>query len=172
MSQSTWVKERINNRNFLAPNGFKLSLINFPQVSFYCQSANIPGISIPDITIPTPFRDYPVAGTEVEYEDLRVNFLIDEDMTNYCTIHKWLRRTGLAETFDQYENPVEGQGILEILNSNWRCNITIEFDDLFPVSITPLDFDATNTNVEYLTATAVFKYKIYRIRNKNGDVIS
>jgi hypothetical protein len=51
MSQSTWVKERINNRNFLAPNGFKLSLINFPQVSFYCQSANIPGISIPEIDI-------------------------------------------------------------------------------------------------------------------------
>lgn len=172
MSQSTWVKERISNRNFLAPNGFKLSLINFPKVSFYCQSANIPGISIPTIDIPTPFRDYPIAGTETEYDDLRVQFLIDEDMTNYCSIHKWLRRTGLAETFDDYQKPVEGAGVLEILNSNWRPNIIVEYDDLFPVSLSSVDFDSTDTNVEYMTATAVFKYKIYRIKNKDGDVIS
>lgn len=172
MSQSTWVQNRIENKNFLAPNGFKLSLINFPKVDFYCQSANIPGIQIPDITVATPFRDYPIAGTETEYEDLNVKFLIDEDMTNYCTIHKWLKRTGLAETFDTYEYPNESQGVLQILNSNWRPNIIIDFDDLFPVSLTPVSFDATDTAVEYMTANVTFKYKIYRIKNKNGDVIS
>lgn len=172
MSQSTWIKDNLSNRNFLAPNGFKLSLVRFPKVSFYCQAANIPGISINDISIPTPFRDYPVAGTETDYEDLVVKFLVDEDMQNYSTIHQWLRKTGLAETFDTSVNPDESQGILEILNSNWRPNITIEYDDLFPVSLTALDFDAADTNVEYLVAQATFKYKIYRIKNKDGDVIS
>lgn len=172
MAQSQWVKDRIENRNFLAPNGFKLSLINFPKVSFFCQSANIPGLRIPDITIANPFRDYSIAGTETEYEDLSVKFLIDEDMTNYSTIHQWLRKTGLAENFDTDPNPIEGQGVLEILNSNWRPNITIEFDDLFPVSLTSLDFDVSDTNVEYMIAQAVFKFKIYRIKNKDGVVIS
>lgn len=172
MAQSRWSIDRIENRNFLAPNGFKLSLLEFPKVSFYCQSANIPGISIPSIDIATPFRDYPVAGTETEYEDLTVKFLIDEDMTNYTTIHKWLRKTGLAETFDTSEKPEEGQGILEILNSNWRANIFVEFDDLFPVSLTALEFDAGDSNVDYMVAQATFKYKIYRIKNKDGDVIS
>lgn len=172
MSQSEWVKNKITNRNFLAPNGFKLSLINFPKVAFYCQSANIPGISINDITVPTPFRDYPVAGTETGYDDLTIKFLVDEDMTNYCTIHSWIKRTGLAETYDTSINPDESQGILEILNSNWRANITVEYDDLFPVSLTTLEFDSTETNVEYLVAQATFKYKIYRIKNKDGEVIS
>ena len=172
MAQSSWAKDRIPNRNFLAPNGFKLTLIGFPKVAFYAQSANIPGISINDITIPTPFRDYPVAGTETEFEDLSIDFLIDEDMTNYCTLHKLIRRTGLAETFDTQVNPEETQGVLEILNSNWRPNITVEFDEIFPVSITPLDFNATNSDVEYMSARATFKYKIYRIKNKNGEVIS
>lgn len=172
MSQAKWVKDRIENRNFLAPNGFKLSLEKFPKVSFFCQSANIPGVSIPDIVIANPFRDYSIAGTETEYEDLTVKFLIDEDMTNYSTIHKWLRKTGLAETFDTDKNPIEGFGVLEILNSNWRSVITIEFEDLFPVSLTALEFDATDQNVEYMVAQASFKYKIYRIKNKNGDVIS
>jgi len=172
MSQSKWVKDRIQNRNFLAPNGFKLSLINFPKVSFFCQSANIPGISIPDITVANPFRDYSVAGTETEFEDLNVKFLVDEDMTNYSTIHKWLRKTGLAENFDTDRYPIEGNGILEILNSNWRPSIIVEFENLFPISLTPLDFDVTDQNVEYMVAQATFKYKIYRIKNKNGVVIS
>jgi hypothetical protein len=172
MSQSSWIKDKISNRNFLAPNGFKLSLIKFPKAAFYCQSANIPGISINDISIPTPFRDYPVAGTETDYDDLTIKFLVDEDMTNYCAIHEWIKRTGLAETFDTSINPEESQGILEILNSNWRANITVEYDDLFPVSLTPLEFDSTETNVEYLIAQATFKYKIYRIKNKDGVVIS
>lgn len=172
MSQSRWLNDRIENKNFLAPNGFKLSLINFPKVSFFCQSANIPGISIPDIVIANPFRDYSIAGTETEYEDLTVKFLIDEDMTNYATIHKWLRKTGLAENFDTDRNPIEGAGVLEILNSNWRTTIVIEFEDLFPVSLTSLEFDATDQNIEYMVAQATFKYKIYRIKNKDGDVIS
>lgn len=172
MSQSQWIKDKIDNPNFLAPNGFKLSLLKFPKVSFYCQSANIPGVSIPSISIPTPFRDYPVAGTETEFEDFSVKFLVDEDMTNYCTIHKWIQKTGLAEQFDTDPDPIEGQGILEILNSNWRSNIIVEFDDLFPVALTALEFDASNTNIEYMVANATFKYKIYRIKNKDGDVIS
>jgi hypothetical protein len=172
MSQSTWLSNRIDNLNFLAPNGFKLTIENFPKVSFLCQSANIPGLRIPAIEIATPFRDYPIAGTECEFEDLTVQFLIDEDLTNYITIHKWLRKTGLAETFDTDEYPIESVGVLEILNSNWRTNNIVEFFDLFPVSLSTLEFDSTNTNVEYMVASATFKYRIYRIKNKNGEVIS
>lgn len=171
MTTSTWIKDSLGNRNFLQPNGFKLSLLNFPKVSFYCQSANLPGVSVTEITVPTPFRNYPVAGTETDYEDLIVKFLVDEDLENYITIHNWLKRTGLAETFDTSENPEEGQGVLEILNSNFRQNIRVEYDDLFPVSLTTLDFDSTSQNLDYVVATAVFKYKIYRIKDRDGGVI-
>ena len=172
MSQSTWLQNRIENLNYLAPQGFNLSILKFPKVSFLCQAVDIPGIRITDITIPNPFRDYSIAGTETEFEDLTVKFLIDEDMTNYASIHNWLKKTGLAERFDSDKDPIEGQINLEILNSNWRPNITIEYDNAFPVSLSPVAFDASDTGVEYLTATATFKYTIYRIKNKDGEVIS
>ena len=71
-------KLHIENRNFLAPQGFQLSIEKFPKVSFICQAVDIPGVRIPDIVVPNPFRDYSIAGTETEFEDLTVKFLIDE----------------------------------------------------------------------------------------------
>ena len=172
MTTSKWARENIKNKNFLAPNGFKLLLNIFPEVAFYSQTANIPGISITDITVPTPYRDYPIAGTETEYEDFSIKFLIDEDLVNYSSIHKWLRRTGLAAGPDYTDEPQTSSALLEILDSNFQPNFVLEFDDLFPVSLTTLDFDSTITDVEYFSAVATFKYTIYRIKNREGKVIS
>ena len=52
-------------------------------------------------------------------------------------------------------------GTLRILNSNLREIAKVKFQDLFPISLTSLDFDATNADVEYFTAEATFKYTIY-----------
>lgn len=172
MTNSTWSKNRIENRNFLQPNGFKLSLEIFPKVSFYCQTANIPGISLTEINIPTPYRDYPVPGTETLYEDFRLSFLVDEDFQNYSSIHKWLRETGLALGPDSTTDPKVSKGYLEILNSNLKPSFTVDFDDMWPISLSTLDFSAAVTDIDYFVAEVTFKYTIYRIKDKNGKVIS
>lgn len=171
MAQANWLEDKIDNLNYLAPQGFKLSIENFPKVAFLCQAANIPGVRIPDINVATPFRDIPIAGTETEYDDLVVKFLIDENMENYVSIHKWIAKTGLAERFDTDKDPIEGNISLEILNSNFNSNVQIEFENAWPTALTPVAFDATEQGVQYLTATATFKYSIYRIKY-DGVVIS
>ena len=155
----------------MAPQGFKLSILKFPKVSFICQAVDIPGVSIPDIVIPTPFRDYSIAGTETNFEDLTVRFLVDENMENYTSVLKWLKKTGLAEGYDTDADPIETQIILEILNSNYNVICTVEYDHAFPVVLSKLTFDAADTEVNYMTADVTFKYSIYRIKNKDGDVI-
>lgn len=171
MARSTSYLGNIENRNFLAPQGFKLSILKFPKVSFICQAVDIPGVSIPDIVIPTPFRDYSIAGTETNFEDLTVRFLVDENMENYTSVLKWLKKTGLAEQYDTDADPIETQIILEILNSNYNVICTVEYDHAFPVVLSKLTFDAADTEVNYMTADVTFKYSIYRIKNKDGDVI-
>ena len=58
-------------------------------------------------------------------------------------------------------------GTLRILNSNYREVAQVKFKDLFPTSLTSLDFDATNTDVQYFTAEASFKYTIYNLTATN-----
>ena len=68
---------------------------------------------------------------------------------------------------DGIRDPKEAfcDGTLSILNSNYREVAKVKFNDLFPVSITSLDFDATNTDVQYFTAEATFKYTIYDLKS-------
>ena len=38
----------------------------------------------------TPLRDIPKPGTKLNYEDLTMTFIVDEDLANYQEIHGWL----------------------------------------------------------------------------------
>ena len=54
-------------------------------------------------------------------------------------------------------------GTLRILNSNFNEVAKVKFLDMFPVSLSSLDFDATSTDVNYFTAQATFKYTVYQL---------
>ena len=163
---ANWYKEQPQNRNFLTPVGFKLDLELFAGVDFFCQSASIPEISMSFAQVPTPYRNIPIAGSGgVDFGDLQVRFIIDEDLVNYTSIHNWIRKFGLsdgrADQKDQYS-----RALLHVLSSHNNTNHIVEFTNLFPVSLTGVPFDASITDIEYLTADVTFKYEKYNICNE------
>jgi len=163
-----WYKEQPKNRNHLSPIGFKLVLEKFEGVDFFCQTANLPDISVPVTEVPTRFRNFPiVGGGGVSYGDLNLTFIIDEELINYKSIHNWIRDNGASEKHMPTEEPVYSRGQLHILTSNFNTNHIIDFENLFPVSLTEIGFDATVTDIEYFSAQVVFKFTNYTFRDKN-----
>ena len=168
-----WINEQPKNRNFLIPVGFKLDLEIFHGVDFFCQSASIPDISMPFAEVNTPFRNIPIAGSGgVDFADLSLTFIIDEELKNYISIHNWIRKFGLSEsripdgTTDQYSN-----GLLYILTSHNNINHIVQFKNMFPVSLSGVPFDATVGDVDYLSASVTFKYEKYDICNESFQKI-
>ena len=80
---------QIDNRNFLAPVGFKFNLKRSPGVAYFCNSANIPDLNLGVANQPNYLRDIPVPGDKIDFGDLNIRFLVDEDLTNYMEIQKW-----------------------------------------------------------------------------------
>ena len=163
---ANWYKEQPTNRNFLSPVGFKLDIEIFYGVDFFCQSVGIPEISMSFAQVPTPYRNIPIAGSGgVDFGDLNVRFIIDEDLVNYTAVHNWIRKFGLsdgrADEKDQYS-----RALLHVLSSHNNTNHIVEFTNLFPVSLTGVPFDASITDIEYLTADVTFKYEKYNICNE------
>ena len=167
--------------NFLAPVAFQLDIPFFKEVSFQCNEANIPGISMEGPQQATIYNDFQLAGDKLNYEDFTISFLVDEDMRNYSIIHNWMTGITYPQKASQWREFADAMKAkehkgddydrldltLRILNSNYREVAKVKFNDLFPTSLTSLDFDATNTDVQYFTAEATFKYTIYNISASN-----
>tara|TARA_B100001029_G_C14813563_1_gene313702 strand:- start:116 stop:628 length:513 start_codon:yes stop_codon:yes gene_type:complete len=167
---ANWYKEQPTNRNFLNPVGFQLKLEKFAGVDFFCQSASIPDISMPFAEVDTPYRRVPIAGSGgVQFADLNLRFIIDEDLVNYTSIHNWIRKYGLSEGRTM-EKDDYSSGELYILTSHNNVNHIIEFTNIFPVSLSGVPFDATVGDIEYLTADVQFKYEKYDIRDESFTV--
>jgi hypothetical protein len=64
---------------------------------------------------------------------------------------------------------IYSDGTLQALNSNNRVQFEVVFKDMFPYSLSALEFDSTNPDVEYFTAEVSFKYTIYNILDASGN---
>ena len=167
--------KQIQNRNFLAPVVFKFTLAKYPKVAFFSNSARIPELSLGTAIHPSYLKDIDVPGEKLTYGDLTIRFLVDENMQNYMAMHNWLKGIGFPETPQQFadqttdkdglRDPLEvfSDSSLHILNSNFQDVAIVKFNDLFPVALTSLEFDATETDINYFTAEATMRYTVYNI---------
>jgi len=168
---------QISNRNFLSTVGFKFSLAKYPKIDFFSNSARIPEISLATSTQPSYLKDIDIPGEKLTYGDLTLRFLVDENMENYIAVYDWLTGLGFPETPAQFkslttndagqrdEKEAFSDGTLRILNSNFKEVAKVKFLDLFPTSLSSLDFDATPTDIQYFTAEASFKYTVYTLNS-------
>jgi hypothetical protein len=176
---------QIENRNFLSPTGFKFTLTRTPKVSFFCNQANIPDLNLGIAKQSTYLKDIDIPGDKIVFGDLNLRFLVDENLENYMEVQNWIRGLGYPEEVKQFrdlsnEGFVQGRytndrqniysdGTLQVLTSSQLPNFQITFKELFPYSLSTVSFDATNTDVQYFTADASFKYTIYNIVDLSGN---
>ena len=97
-------RNQIENRNFLAPVGFKFTLSKFPKVSFFSNTARIPDISLGTAIESTYLKDIDIPGEKLTYGELNVRFLVDENLDNYMKIHNWLTGLGFPESAQEFIN--------------------------------------------------------------------
>ena len=182
---SNLYKRQIENRNFLSPTGFKLVVNRAPKVAFFANAANLPGITLGEAVQPTYLKDIPTPGDKIVFDDFNIRFLVDEDLKNYMELQKWIRGLGypesLKEIYDLQEEDRDinikdrqamdlySDGTLTVLGSSQLPNFKVMFRDLWPYSLTTLNFDATDTDIQYFTAEVGFKYTIYDITDISGD---
>jgi hypothetical protein len=185
MASSNIFKNQIQNRNFLTPVGFKFILNRAPKVAFFSNQASIPGLTLGVATQPTYLKDIDVPGDKIVFNDLTLRFLVDENLENYMEIQNWMRGLGYPNNLDeiyklQKQNTyldtadsklmnIYSDATMNVLTSSQNTNFKVKYRDLFPVSLSDLEFDATNEDIQYFTADVTFKYTIYDIVDLNGD---
>ena len=176
-----------DNVNYVSPVGFRFTIKKMPTVNWFVQAANIPGVTLGEALHSMPPIDRYVPGEKLTYDIFNLTFKVDEDFVNWMELQAWLTGLGAPEGSEQFRRYVGdtqlnrdgsimrkpdvrdinsrdaymSDATLLILNSNMNPNFEITFQDMFPITLSELNFDTTLTDVEYLTATATFRYFAY-----------
>lgn len=162
-----------SNINPLSSNGFNFFITKLPEVSFWCQEVNLPSMTLPAIEFNTPLSMLPITGDIIQYEDLNIQFLVDENMANYSAIYNWMIGLGFPESNKQYSDYISSQkdytrlsressdATLQILGSNNQPIKIVRFVDILPTNLSSMTFQSTNTDVNYIVGNATFRINRY-----------
>ncbi len=160
------------NRNFLKSNRSTFVLSRTPHITYFCQDVALPSVELGSVGQENPFIRIAIPGDRLTFGDLTVEFLVEEDMTNYMEIYDWMIAIGYPDDYGQYKNAITknqatgsnliapnpySDGTLLVNSSSNNLSHSFQFLDMFPISLGNINFSTKNS--EELTCQAVFKYR-------------
>jgi len=172
------------NPNFLHPNKFQLNFSRTPNVQYFCQSVNVPGISQAEVPPVNPFVDLYVPGEKAIYDLLNVTFIVDEQLKAWLEIHDWIRAMTFPTSFKDYQGlsllskqsgirqelgigPQYSDATITVLSSANNPTHRFKFYEVFPTTLSTFVMSASDTPDSIITADATFRYSYYDV-----DIVS
>ena len=158
-----------DTNNYLSSNYFQLEITRLPTLTYFCQSTSIPSLTLTPVEQPTAFGLRPkFVGGQYSFEDLVVNFVVDEKMRNWYEVYDWMKSIG---NMDKYSDAIDrtqtgdffSDIVLTITNSAYKPQYYVRFRDAFPIGLSSLEMNSTSTENEPVLASATFSYTSYDI---------
>ena len=149
---------------------------SMPTVQFFCQSVNIPGVSIGQAPLTFPSLTAYTPGNQLAYNNFNIDFLIDETLTSWQEIYNWFRsfaspdgtneRNSLSNLASQNKfttkKPFLSDATLTIMSALNNPLVRVQFINMFPVSIADLNFDTKQSADDIMVGTANFVYEQFK----------
>jgi hypothetical protein len=153
--------------NAILTNYFQFQLEKVPNIVYFCQAINLPGIRKGEFEQPTilshPIRS-PVGA--IRFDDLTIAFKVDENLNNWREIHSWMKEmshyTDDRTTIRPWDQQRTNARLL-ITSSSYRPKIKVEFRKIFPIELSGINFNSVSPESVEAVATAKFAYSDYDI---------
>ena len=168
---------------------WRLAFNRLPKTTWFCTAANVPGITLGEAQYATPMTDMFVTGDKLTFETLNITFLVDEELQNYRELWDWLVGMGSPVSHSQWETTLaKGDGAIRqfgtddadprtkstyeesnlysdatliVYSSKNQPKVEVKFKNMFPTSLSSLEYSQEATDVEYFKASATFRYLYY-----------
>ena len=157
------------NTNLLQPTKFLLTFGRIPTVQYFCQEVNLPGVTLGEVNRATPFLDMYSPGTKLTYDPLDISFTIDEDMESWKNLYNWFLSIADPDGFEKRTFVKELQrtehfsdAYLTVLSALNNPVLRIEFANVFPLTLSDINFDTKLSADTIITARATFRYQSYK----------
>lgn len=163
------------NTNFLQPTKFLLTFDRIGSTTYFCQSVNLPGASLGQAPVNTPMLDIYLPGNKITYNQLNVDFLVDEKLDTWRQLYSWFQSIASPESFEErnrlssLQNKLKTRSLrnysdatLTLLSALNNPILRIQFINLFPISLSDIQFDTKMSAEDVVMGTATFVYDYFK----------
>ena len=162
------------NTNYFQASKFLLTFSRIPNTQYFCQTANVPGVSIGQGVINTPTYDIPFAGNKITYNPFNINFIVNGDLQSWRDLHNWFRSMASPESISERNRLSALQtnkktlqsysdGTLTLLSNLNNPFCRIQFYNMFPISLSDISLSSMESADSIVTADASFMFEYYNI---------
>jgi hypothetical protein len=159
------VNRQPTSTNYLYQTFYKFQMRRLPKVNYFMQKVSLPDFaSGGPIEQPTRFVPVKHPSKNVSFDNLTIEFLVDENLENWRELYDWMRTIYLVDDYKNFESETSThftEGSILLLNSAMNVNKEIRFHNLLPISLSGIDFDSTDTDLSPRIATATFAFDFY-----------
>jgi hypothetical protein len=159
------INRQPTSTNYLYQTFYKFQMRRLPKVNYFMQKVSLPDFaSGGPIEQPTRFVPVKHPSKNVSFDNLTIEFLVDENLENWRELYDWMRTIYLVDDYKNFESETSThftEGSILLLNSAMNVNKEIRFHNLLPISLSGIDFDSTDTDLSPRIATATFAFDFY-----------
>lgn len=168
------------NKSILNKNNFRFLIDRIPNVEFYVRTVSLPGLTLTEAIQTTGSGlDAYFPGDKIEFGQMEISFLIDEDMEDFKELYNWMTsivpldpanydpaKSAQTDQLNRYTSNdflSEVSDATLVVNTNKNiANKFIRFKDIFPVSISGVEFESGGDG-EAVSCQATFRVGRYTI---------
>ena len=165
--QSYLTKYNINS-NLLQSAKYIFVSHNTPFLNYFSQTATLPGVSTNPVLAPTPYSETWRHGDKMDFQELTITALIDEDLRVFEETYNWLKGLTYPHNGSEYEKQ-KRSGLyadmdLLFLTNSATDNLSIRFTNCHPIALGSLTMSSMDSPVSVITCDFTFRYDTFEIR--------
>lgn len=153
-----------NNLNTLQNVKFKMNFHRLPHVTYWVQSVQLPSMQIESNTLHGMRVDSPIPGSKVAFENLIVNFMVDQNLDNYFEIYNWFQQIQVAKNV----NDMISDCSLHLLDGNNNVHRTINLVGAYPLVMTELSLNSDDTDTIPVTCSLTLNYQYFKLEGTDN----
>lgn len=159
----------IIDKSFLSNNKYQFVINRLPNLVFYTQSVEVPGLTLSTVNTPSPYVTLPVAGQQLTFSQLTINYVMDEDFDAWFEIYDWmmsmgnptsLNKLGNLTTTPGKSNSISSDATLIVKTNSNNANIRFDFKDVFPTELAGFTLTSTEGQ-DFISSSVTFTYTYY-----------
>ena len=142
---------------------FKFEIARIPNVNYWVQSALLPSMSIEGGILPGMRGDVPIPGSKILFENMTINFIVDQQLANYEEMYKWMMDIQTAKTVAQMVSDCS----FHFLDGNNNITRTMILTGAYPTVITELSLNSDDSDILPVTCSVTFNYAYFKFADRD-----